>query len=1151
MKKPLKIFVYFILSIIILLVILVMAASLSQRKIVDMALKEISESIHVPLEIEDLSFTFIKRFPFATVELSGVKIGGIDSMGTNGISRPNEDILNVKSVFVSVKTIPLFIGNIDIIKIEINDATLNYKVDSLGKSNIEALLSAFAKDTLVNETSGTLPTLNLKKVILEDITIFYADNLTNSNANLFFPSLEFAGKFANDNYNGNIEGDVQLSKCSYASTKLNQMDEASFDFKLDYKSDTLQIQKFEANTDGANIEVTGWMTFENNLFADLKVESNGLEVEKLLKYAPDSLPGESIIKELFGTMHLSSTLKVNVSDSIIPSFNLALDSKDGNTKINEYPTINNLSFEGKFSSDKERNNKTNRLIFKRLKTKNDSKREETSIDFKIDYNSDTLQIKKLVTNADGSNLEITGKLAFANNLYTDLNLESKGLNLGKLINYVPESLFDKYGIEDINGIMRFSGTVIGNVSDTILPAINLAFDLKNGNTKIKEYPEIHAINFNGKFSNGIEKNNKTSSLNLSSFYAETDSSKIDLSMFINNIDKPNYTLNSTLNINIEEFKDLIPDSLIQSISGKIIADISTKGEMPDSIDDNFIDLVVNSTSANLDFSNFNMVRDSFEIKNFSGLLIYFPGQLSMNNFKGSVPDYEVNLINSSFNAEFTGSVMQPQNLEIHFKNFNIESKQGKFWGSAKIENLKHPDFNVDASANLNLKMLKPFLPDTLVKSISGNLSAKINSHGKLNLDSIAEQSNEIVFKQSKLTFNAQNISLTMADTLQKLTNLSGFVKMGGDTVFISKMSGIASGIDFSIDSTTIVNIYEAVMKNQYKTVFGYGNIKFGAVDYSILAPFAMSESSENTNNINSTDAKTNVIEPRNFKFDVKGKFAAKSFKHEKIFIENISAKFNLSDSVYIIDQLKANAFDGTSNSSIRFSIVGNGKQIINIKNVVNRMDINKFMYAFDNFGYDSLISYKNIQGLVSADLNSRFVFNADTLVSEDMRVNGDLTLENGRIINYQPAMDVASFTGIKELDNIELKTLKSNLFIFKNQMYVPSTDVVSSSMDFSVFGMQSFGDNYEYHMQLHLGDVLKGKSKKLIERQSSTGDEVSKDDMDRSTIKIIYADIDGKAKAGFDNKKAIKAMELKIQVQQKMLDLIFHPKLVSFETGVK
>jgi len=38
---------------------------------------------------------------------------------------------------------------------------------------------------------------------------------------------------------------------------------------------------------------------------------------------------------------------------------------------------------------------------------------------------------------------------------------------------------------------------------------------------------------------------------------------------------------------------------------------------------------------------------------------------------------------------------------------------------------------------------------------------------------------------------------------------------------------------------------------------------------------------------------------------------------------------------------------------------------------------------------------------------------------------------------------------------------------------------------------------------------------------------------------------------GFDRKKAQRRMEVKIKTQEKMLDLIFFPKLVSFETGVK
>jgi hypothetical protein len=215
------------------------------------------------------------------------------------------------------------------------------------------------------------------------------------------------------------------------------------------------------------------------------------------------------------------------------------------------------------------------------------------------------------------------------------------------------------------------------------------------------------------------------------------------------------------------------------------------------------------------------------------------------------------------------------------------------------------------------------------------------------------------------------------------------------------------------------------------------------------------------------------------------------------------------------------------------------------------MDIHKLLYAFDDFGYDSLISYKNVSGIFSSELNGRFVFEADTLVSNDMRVLGNFKLKNGKLINYEPAMEVSKFTGIKELDNIDMKTLECNIFMFKNKIYIPITNIVSSSLDLSTFGMQSMADDYEYHIQLRLGDILKGKSQKLFERQSSSGDEVSEDDLDKNTIKLIYGYVDGKKKVGFATKKAQRQMALKIQVQQKMLELIFHPNLVSFETGVK
>jgi hypothetical protein len=168
-----------------------------------------------------------------------------------------------------------------------------------------------------------------------------------------------------------------------------------------------------------------------------------------------------------------------------------------------------------------------------------------------------------------------------------------------------------------------------------------------------------------------------------------------------------------------------------------------------------------------------------------------------------------------------------------------------------------------------------------------------------------------------------------------------------------------------------------------------------------------------------------------------------------------------------------------------------------------------------------------------------------------MRVLGQFKLKNGKLVNYQPAMDVSKFTGIKELDNIEMKTLDCNIFMFKNQLFVPITNIVSTSLDVSTFGMQSMDENYEYHLHLKLGEILRGKSQKLIEQQSKIGDEVPGDDMDKNTIKIIYGYNNGKKRIGFATRREQKMMELKIKTQQKMLELIFHPLLVSYETGVQ
>jgi hypothetical protein len=129
--------------------------------------------------------------------------------------------------------------------------------------------------------------------------------------------------------------------------------------------------------------------------------------------------------------------------------------------------------------------------------------------------------------------------------------------------------------------------------------------------------------------------------------------------------------------------------------------------------------------------------------------------------------------------------------------------------------------------------------------------------------------------------------------------------------------------------------------------------------------------------------------------------------------------------------------------------------------------------------------------------------------------------------------------------------MESKLFIFNNAMYVPKTDIKSNALNISAHGMQTFGDDYQYHLRIYLGEVLRGKTKRIRKKQAAMEDNPEDKRSGLTTLFIQASSIDGKSKNGLDNRSDRIRMQTKINVQEKMLDIIFHPLLVDFKTGVE
>jgi hypothetical protein len=738
---------------------------------------------------------------------------------------------------------------------------------------------------------------------------------------------------------------------------------------------------------------------------------------------------------------------------------------------------------------------------------------------------------------------------FGDEVFADVNIRSDNVNFAELKKYIPEDTLRHYGIKDIKGKMLFNAKVRGVVTDTTqMPNVDADLWLENGSISLDSLPDLKNVSFDLAFTNGEAQEPRTASINVKDFRFETGNSSGSMKFTLSNFDKPKYKIKADLNADLSDFAGLISDTLLTDLNGKVKVRLSTSGVMPDSVTDAFLNDALANSFADVTLTGVNAFSDSLpDIRSLSGRIVYKPGSVNITELNVSVPDFNANVRNSSVAALLSGVLTDPEQTIVDLQSFNIRTDSCRFSGTAVVNNLISPEFRINADISLGLGEIMKMMPDdSLVADMSGRIDASIVSEGHLDPDSIADKIMEIVFKNTALHGKAEDVTVSMADTLPGITGLTGSFTLVTDTFTCKDVSGAYKSMTFNVPTLEVFNMYNTVLKNKNERITIFGDVRLGDVDYAVFAPFV-----DDTTAV--SDPEETDKEPANYSFFVKGRFAANSFKYGKAEFRNISALYNLTDSLYIVDKFRFDAFGGSASNSVRYRVKPDGKKVVNIKHLVDKVDVHQMLVDFDNFKEygNSEIAAENLSGLLSSELHAKLVLEGDSVLENETRVKGEFRIEKGGIYNYKPAMDMAEFTKLKELDSIRFKTFDSKLFMFKNKLYVPKTFIVSSALDIGFFGMQSMDEDYEYHIQLHLGDVMRGKSQKLLKQQAESGKEVSDKDLDRSTVKLIYAYIDGKSKVGFDRKKAQRMMEVKIKTQEKMLDLIFFPKLVSFDTGVE
>lgn len=618
-----------------------------------------------------------------------------------------------------------------------------------------------------------------------------------------------------------------------------------------------------------------------------------------------------------------------------------------------------------------------------------------------------------------------------------------------------------------------------------------------------------------------------------------------MSLDIINFSKPTYSFDSNLSIDLEEIKSLLPDSLLNLYYGTVNLHTKGKGKLNSFDDLKNPDYLMDRLQGKIDLKDVKASKDSIQLDSLNLSIDYMPNHLAISKAKGTITSHNIKLQKGSLQLKLDGQLSNLKQLKASIDSIHLQTSQSQLYGNIQLENVTEPNYKLHLLSSISLQEFKHLVPDSLITNLNGSIHTEIHSAGKLYPDSIDKQIVDLICNHSQIKANCKNISLNSINPGFQLSDLSGQIKIQEDTITVYNAKASMFGINMMLDSTKIENYYHTIVQNKEQKLSINSNLYFEQINYQTIDSLLQSFSKDT----DSTETKSS----RNYAYEIKGKLRGDHFTYQKAKAKNISSLFNISDSIILLDKFKFDAFKGNLNNSVRYEIISDNKQYIKFYNHTESLDIAMLMNDFNNFKeYDQdYIKSEQISGILSSDLHGEVLLMGDSLVHDSTLLKGDVKLENGGLFNFKPAMELSKSTNIEELDNMHFKTIESKVFVFKNAVYIPQTEIKSNAMDISAYGMQSFNDDYEYHLRVYLGEVLRGKTKRIREKQEKQENKPDGGTSGLTSLFLVSKNIDGKAHSGLDTKKGRAKMKTKIKLQQVVLDFLFHPKLVDFDTKLE
>lgn len=463
--------------------------------------------------------------------------------------------------------------------------------------------------------------------------------------------------------------------------------------------------------------------------------------------------------------------------------------------------------------------------------------------------------------------------------------------------------------------------------------------------------------------------------------------------------------------------------------------------------------------------------------------------------------------------------------QFSVSDFSFNSDSSHFEGSMNLRSIKDPVIELETDFNIYANEIYELFLKNQVDTLSGNIRGKLSTKGliqsEFSLDVLSVFNN-----RGHVEFN--NFYLLIDEQKLKLESASGTLSLLNEKLAFMNVEGLFQNSQVKC-SGEIVN-FPGMFSSSPFPVDIIGNLWVNNLSYSNIEHWFVSDSNTKiTETIYHVDANLHI----------------KEFNYDKFIAENISGRLLYKNGQIKANQFVFNAFNGRVESSITYGPAENSTHIFQTMTNTYDIDINQFFSVFKNFN-QTFITDKNISGNVSSSFEGEIVSLNGKFNANSIDLLGHIKITDGRLIDFEPAQKLSSFSDIDDLRELSFNTIENDILISNGKITIPKMEIVTNVMDISVFGDQELNGDYEYHIKLLLSDLLRKKSKSVREKQSEFG-AIEDDGLGNSSIYLLASGANGETTVKFDRKELRSNLRTDVQEERREMKKVLNKEFGWFK----